>query len=514
MAIPANSLDAAKNFAKATVSAGFTSGATTITVSSGHGARLPAAPFTATWWNATDYSDPSDDPQVEIVRVTNVASDTLTVTRAQEGTAAGAKNAAGKTYKLIVGLTAKHISTDLPALFNKASVYDSRLFRLADFSRVKFVGALSGPADGISGVTYSPITNTVFAIRNQSGAAAATYEYDLEGNLLRTITHSNFTDTEGICWMSGDTFAICEENPENRITVVTIAAGQTTLNRNNHLSTSFATGLAYGNLGIEGAAYCPDRNLLYFTTEKSSAGTPNTGTWPVYSMDPATGAMVPLFDLVPIIGVPAIATDIADIYFDALSQHFFLLSEESDKVIELAYDGTFIGQLALTGLNQPEGLCFTPNMETMFVSGEVRELARYERNRTPRINRQEQVIGSGTAYTLTNATARIDFGTIDAQVSLPSAGTYLLIANINWQGDAAGAGDDLRFKFRNSTDSADVGTERQVTCAANSAKGLTTLVEPVVITATKTIQLFGHNATSARGTVLSAQTTIQYVQLL
>lgn len=510
-------MDAFKNFAKATVPTGYDASATSIVLQSGHGARLPAFPFNATWFNSTDYSDPSDDPAAEIVRVTNIVSDTLTITRTQEGTAATAKNTAGKSYRLIAGLTAKSLNTDVPALITteaaKTKYYDDRLFRLADFSRVKFVGTLSGPADGVSGITYSPITNSVYAIRNLSGGAAATYEYDLEGNLLRTITHSNFVDTEGICWMYGDTFAICEENPNNRITVVTITAAQTTLDRNNHLSTSFSTGLAYLNLGLEGAAYDPDRDLLYFTTEKSSLGTSTTGIWPVYSMNPATGAMAELFDLVPIIGTPAVATDIADIYFDPFSQHIFLLSEESNKVMELAYDGTLISQLAISGFNQPEGLTFTPDMLTMFVSGEVRELGRYERNRTPRINRNENVVGSGTAYTLTNATARIDFGTTDAQVALPSAGTYLLIAGINWQADAAGANDELRFKFRNSTDSTDVGTERQITCAANSEKGLTTLIEPVVITATKTIQIFGHNATSARGTVLSAQTTIQYVQL-
>lgn len=40
----------------------------------------------------TNYPDPSDDPYVEIVRVTGISTDTLTVTRAQEGTSASNKN--------------------------------------------------------------------------------------------------------------------------------------------------------------------------------------------------------------------------------------------------------------------------------------------------------------------------------------------------------------------------------------------------------------------------------------
>ena len=63
-------MDLFKNFAKVTVSTGYDASATSVALSAGHGARLPAAPFNATWWNSTDFADPSDDPNVEIVRVT------------------------------------------------------------------------------------------------------------------------------------------------------------------------------------------------------------------------------------------------------------------------------------------------------------------------------------------------------------------------------------------------------------------------------------------------------------
>ncbi len=106
-------MDIAKNFAKVTVSTGYDASATSIVLATGHGAKLPTAPFNAVWWNATDYADPSDDPNVEIVRVTSIATDTLTVTRAQESTSASTKNTANKTYKMIAGLTAKVINLDL-----------------------------------------------------------------------------------------------------------------------------------------------------------------------------------------------------------------------------------------------------------------------------------------------------------------------------------------------------------------------------------------------------------------
>jgi hypothetical protein len=105
------SIDPVVNFGKVTVSTGYSSSATSIVLNSGNGAKLPASfPFNLIWWNATDYADPADDPGVEIVTVTAIATDTLTVTRAQEGTSASSKNASGKTYKMVQGPTAKTIA--------------------------------------------------------------------------------------------------------------------------------------------------------------------------------------------------------------------------------------------------------------------------------------------------------------------------------------------------------------------------------------------------------------------
>lgn len=105
------SFDAAKNFAKATVSTTYDASATTIILTTGQGSRFPTAvPYMVTWWNSTDYPDPSDDPNREIVMVTAISTDTLTVVRGQEGIAATTKNTAGKTYKMIAGVTAKSLN--------------------------------------------------------------------------------------------------------------------------------------------------------------------------------------------------------------------------------------------------------------------------------------------------------------------------------------------------------------------------------------------------------------------
>jgi hypothetical protein len=106
-------LDPVKNFAIVTISTGYAAGALSVALQSGEGAKLPNpavdGAFNLVWWNFTDYWNPSLDPNVEIVRCTARVSDTLTITRAQEGTTAAAHNTAGKSYRMILGLTAKMI---------------------------------------------------------------------------------------------------------------------------------------------------------------------------------------------------------------------------------------------------------------------------------------------------------------------------------------------------------------------------------------------------------------------
>jgi hypothetical protein len=108
-------LDSVQNFAKVTVLEGYDQNATTILLATGDGASLIATPpYNVTWWNSSDYADPSDDPNAEIVRITMISGDTLTIVRGVEsatgGGLASTKNAAGKTYRMILGVTAKMIA--------------------------------------------------------------------------------------------------------------------------------------------------------------------------------------------------------------------------------------------------------------------------------------------------------------------------------------------------------------------------------------------------------------------
>ncbi len=122
-------VDPVVNKGKVTVSTGYNSTATSIVLATGQGAELPDpvvdGAYNLPWWDSTNYNDPADDPNFEIVRVTGPAGtgDTKTIVRAQEGTAASNKNNADATYKMHLGVTAKTITdiTDTLVLFNETA---------------------------------------------------------------------------------------------------------------------------------------------------------------------------------------------------------------------------------------------------------------------------------------------------------------------------------------------------------------------------------------------------------
>lgn len=86
---------------------------TELTITTGDGAKLPDpsvdGEFNLVIWDR-DLGGPADDPNVEIVRVTAINSDTLTVKRGQEDTTASAKSS-DSVYEVILAVTKKTMDT-------------------------------------------------------------------------------------------------------------------------------------------------------------------------------------------------------------------------------------------------------------------------------------------------------------------------------------------------------------------------------------------------------------------
>lgn len=123
------------NFALGTVSTGYDAAAISIVLTTGHGARFPAGPFRATWWNQTDFPNPADDANREIVEVTTRSTDTLTIVRGLEtgfgGLAASTKNTAGKVYGFALVMTAESRPSRIANPKHEVFFFDDFLYHSA-----------------------------------------------------------------------------------------------------------------------------------------------------------------------------------------------------------------------------------------------------------------------------------------------------------------------------------------------------------------------------------------------
>lgn len=125
---------------------------------------------------------------------------------------------------------------------------------------------------------------------------------------------------------------------------------------------------------------------------------------------------------------------------------------------------------------------------------------------------QAAVTGAGTNYTLTTSYARVDFGTTDPEIVLPTAGTYLIVGNFQFISDALSANDLHGGILRNSTDNTFIGHGAAVSLGA-SFYGYVQACFITTIAASKTIQLWAANFSAARGVVDSINTSIRYIRL-
>lgn len=185
---------------------------TTLVLAAGGGALLPVAPFNCTVWptNAMPLST-----NAEIVRVTNVIGDTLTITRAQEGTVARA---------IIVGdqfgntITVKCL-TDIESALGSAGVYtptrsaevnmdsdvttaEAQYLRNGNTVTVsgRFTANPTAPATTTSFEMSLPIASNFGAIEDAAGVAFC----GAVAGMGAAITASVANNTVVVTWVSSD----------------------------------------------------------------------------------------------------------------------------------------------------------------------------------------------------------------------------------------------------------------------------------------------------------------------
>lgn len=185
-------LDTVTNFGYATLSAGISSSATSITLTSGHGARLPSTAFNAVIWDTT-YASPTaayHAGAAEIVRVTARSTDSLTVTRAQESTTARTFNTSGRTYAIAQTFTKATYD-----LLTAKIITGTAMAALAvDTSNSVELNTKTVSADSTLTFSATPTTGKVFRLRlSEGGGAARTITIPSSYSQNRGATITSFT---------------------------------------------------------------------------------------------------------------------------------------------------------------------------------------------------------------------------------------------------------------------------------------------------------------------------------
>lgn len=174
------SFDAHANFAQSSVStppSPALSG-TSLHVLPTTGSQFPATPFNASAW--PNGSVPSDY-NTEIVRVTNITGDVLTIVRAQEGTTA---QPIDTTYVVGASVTVKTL-TDIESAVATATAGVTSLGAAIGYLE-EFIASSSGPVV----VANSSAQTTLSSISIPGGTAGAgqTYKYNVFGTFSTTGT--------------------------------------------------------------------------------------------------------------------------------------------------------------------------------------------------------------------------------------------------------------------------------------------------------------------------------------
>ncbi len=227
--------DAHKNFAYSTIATAPSPAAsgTSLVVAAGQGTLFPAVPFNATIWPTGTQPTSAN---AEIVRVTNISTDTFTITRTQEGTAArtivvGDQIAAAITAKTLTDIESNYVASWSP-------------FFIQTGSGVQTLNNSSG-STGTGSLFVFPVTLQAPVRFNQILVPnSLSYVMSAFTNTVNNSYYSSFgiysmDDNVFLNLISSNSFSIAETISQNSSTAASVTW--------NYPTTTHTSGYGYGS---------------------------------------------------------------------------------------------------------------------------------------------------------------------------------------------------------------------------------------------------------------------------
>ncbi|MBL3520470.1 SdiA-regulated domain-containing protein [Arcobacter lanthieri] len=242
-----------------------------------------------------------------------------------------------------------YIDLDDKLLFNLfASENDTMLeteqhtYKLKEIKEIK---------QNLSGITYSPKTDTLFAITN---SPRDIYELNKSGEVLRKIDLEGFRDTEDITYIKDDMFAVVDEELSGAF-IVNINNNTKVIDIKDSNKKFMINVRTLENFGLEGISYNKNKDILYLVNERNPKKIITVKGF-------INDTPIVIKEKFEIVEDNDYLGDFSAIYFDDISKNIYILSEESALLGRVDDKKNFSKYLDLSdnevssGMTAPEGI--------------------------------------------------------------------------------------------------------------------------------------------------------------
>lgn len=213
--------------------------------------------------------------------------------------------------------------------------------------------------NNLSGITYDHDRDRLLAITN--GVPMELLELSKSGDIQARYPLVGFKDTEGLTYLGNGRLAIADETLQ-RLDVITLPDHPQPINASQAQWITLNINPTLRNKGFEGVTYDVGHDRLYAIKEREPRQLFEvSGLLTALNGGPL---QITVSDRRSWVKRSVFATDLADGYYDPVTGHLLVLSDQSKNITELDGDGRFVSirslRAAFGGLAhdapQPEGI--------------------------------------------------------------------------------------------------------------------------------------------------------------